>query len=379
MGRLLIDERPLTVLPSLVKTVGMERAVILQQIHWLLQSPNNGFEHDGARWVWGSYEEWCADYFPFWEADTLRKHIVKLEKDGYVISAQIRGFDRRKAYRIDRTKVDAIESAMRHDDATSKRKKFHHPNRHDHAASMRDDHATSKRDDDAASNRDDHAALMRDDHAGSYIKTSTETSTKTSTEDDEKATGVAGLWARHFEKPMPEKMVGRMEGLVAECGLEAVAHGLTQAAAEGARNFAYIAQCARNYIPPATNGLTKSYQVDLAPPPPVRVVSANAPAPALSLDTSDPWRVCLPELARNLHPNYAARLVGSRLEPAGHVNDALGRAVPLYRVVVTDPEAIRAAPTLNLQLGGAIRRAIKSVIGDVQIEIVAAETEPTHA
>lgn len=205
-----------------------------------------------------------------------------------------------------------------------------------------------------------------------------------SSEDEEDgiaaASAIDEAWERRYGQMMPESVMPAMNKLIAECGVVAVVHGIHSAADNGARTFAYIAQCARNYIPPATNGPTKSYQVDLAPPPPVRVVSTNAPAPASSLDTSDPWRVCLPELARNLHPNYAARLVGSRLEPAGHITDAQGRAVPLYRVVVTDPEAIRAAPTLNLQLGGAIRRAVKSVIGDVQIEIVAAaevELEPT--
>lgn len=236
MSKLLIDERPLTVLPSLVQAVGMERAVILQQIHWLLQNPSSGIERDGERWVWGTYQEWCDDYFPFWEPDTLRKHLVKLEQEGYILSAQFNGFNRTKHYRIISKKIAEVELAMRHDHATSKRKNFHPPKRHDHAGSKRDDHATSK----------------RDDHASSYI---TETSTETSREDNNNSSSlssdplVVATWQRHYSDPMPASLKTAIDTLVLECEADAVAHAIGAAAAKGTHDFAYIAKCARNYVP----------------------------------------------------------------------------------------------------------------------------------
>lgn len=106
---LLLNERPLILLPSLVKAVGFERAAIIQQIHWLLQQPKNGIEHEGNKWVWGTYEEWCDQYFTFWEPRTLRYHMDKLEKEGWVISAQLRkeDWDRTKYYRINYEKFGA--------------------------------------------------------------------------------------------------------------------------------------------------------------------------------------------------------------------------------------------------------------------------------
>lgn len=104
MSNLLMEERPILFLPSLAKALGScERAIVLQQIHWLLRQPNSGMHDDqGLHWVWGTYEEWCEEHFPMWSPHTLRKHIQKLERDGVLISAQLRSHehDRTKYYRI---------------------------------------------------------------------------------------------------------------------------------------------------------------------------------------------------------------------------------------------------------------------------------------
>lgn len=110
MNKYLLDDRPLTVLPALAKLLGsVERAIVLQQIHWLLQQPKSGIEQDGYKWVWGTYEEWAAKYFTMWEARVLRRHIVWLEENGYLISGQPRReqWDRTKYYRIEYSRFNA--------------------------------------------------------------------------------------------------------------------------------------------------------------------------------------------------------------------------------------------------------------------------------
>jgi hypothetical protein len=91
-------------LPTLAKVLGScERAIVLQQIHWLSRLPNAGlWDDDGLHWVWGTYEEWCADYFTMWKPETLKHHIQKLEKQGVLISARLRAHqhDQTKFYRI---------------------------------------------------------------------------------------------------------------------------------------------------------------------------------------------------------------------------------------------------------------------------------------
>lgn len=157
MNKLLFDEKPLIVLPSLVKRLGsMERAVVLQQIHWLLQQPKSGINRDGYHWVWGSYAEWCEDYFPFWQPAALRRHIVWLEENGLLVSAQY-GKDqwsRTKSYRIEYSRLyDENETSILHD------------------------RVVSIVNDDPPSIVNDHIASMVDDHAPSITETSTESST----------------------------------------------------------------------------------------------------------------------------------------------------------------------------------------------------------
>ena len=104
MSNLLIDDRPIMFLPMLAKALGScERAIVLQQIHWLSRLPNSGvWDDDGLHWVWGSYEEWCRDYFPMWKPQNLAKHIRRLEKDGVLFSAELNAkrHDHTKHYRI---------------------------------------------------------------------------------------------------------------------------------------------------------------------------------------------------------------------------------------------------------------------------------------
>ena len=135
-GGLLIDERPLIVQPSLVKLLGsIERAVVLQQIHWLLKQPKSGeIDEDGNKWVWGTLQEWCDDYFQMWKPRTLRMHLAWLRENGYLIVEQ-RSEDRWKKtnyYRIDYEKIAQQEG---NDDAPSMRQ--------DDAPSMRQDDAPS--------------------------------------------------------------------------------------------------------------------------------------------------------------------------------------------------------------------------------------------
>lgn len=99
----LIDERPLIVLPSLVSKLGsLGRAVVLQQIHWLLHHNEGRVDENGVRWVWGTYAEWCEKYFPFWSERQLRRYISWLEREGYLLSTkpEAENWDHTKHYTI---------------------------------------------------------------------------------------------------------------------------------------------------------------------------------------------------------------------------------------------------------------------------------------
>lgn len=97
---LLIDEYPLLVLPSLATFIGLNEAIVLQQIHYWLENPKGGVELDGFRWVYNTYEEWQRDNFPFWSIRTVIRTFTSLENMGLVISKQQASYDRKKYYRV---------------------------------------------------------------------------------------------------------------------------------------------------------------------------------------------------------------------------------------------------------------------------------------
>ena len=104
-SHLLIDESPLQVLPSLASAIGLEEAIVLQQLHYWLSNPKNSGhkDEDGNKWVFNTYEQWQEDNFPFWSTTKIQRIFLSLEKSGVIISSQIDAHkhDMRKFYRID--------------------------------------------------------------------------------------------------------------------------------------------------------------------------------------------------------------------------------------------------------------------------------------
>ena len=99
-SNLLLDEYPLIVLPSLAEAVGLNEAIVLQQVHYWLQNPKGGVEVNGHKWVYNTYEEWKKDNFPFWSTRTIIRIFKGLEDKSLLISMQKAAYDRKKYYRI---------------------------------------------------------------------------------------------------------------------------------------------------------------------------------------------------------------------------------------------------------------------------------------
>lgn len=105
MSRLLINEPPLQVLPSLAKEIGLNEAIMLQQMHyWLLKSAN---EFKGVKWFYKTLEEWQTE-FPFWSAMTIRRTLGSLEKQKIIKIGNFnkKKFDKTKWYTIDYQRVN---------------------------------------------------------------------------------------------------------------------------------------------------------------------------------------------------------------------------------------------------------------------------------
>lgn len=106
--RLLLDEPPLILLPSVAMLLGVNEALILQQFSYWLHASKN--EWEGHFWTFNSYAEWRKQ-FPFFSVSTIGRAIRNLERYGLVISKvgpNKKKFDRTKWYRIDQAKFDEL-------------------------------------------------------------------------------------------------------------------------------------------------------------------------------------------------------------------------------------------------------------------------------
>ena len=116
MSKLLIQEPPLQVLPSLAVAIGLDEAIALQQLHYWLNNPKSEgrVDENGIKWVYNTYAEWKEKDFPFWSEDKIQRVFLDLEKIGLVISAKLDAHkrDMRKFYRIDYNALCALHGAV---------------------------------------------------------------------------------------------------------------------------------------------------------------------------------------------------------------------------------------------------------------------------
>lgn len=107
-SHLLINEPPLQVLPSLATSIGLNEAIITQQLHYWLENKavKGEIDEHGNKWIYNTYEEW-QENFPFWSVPTIKRAFLRLEEIGIVIAEQLNAKrrDMRKYYRIDYDKL----------------------------------------------------------------------------------------------------------------------------------------------------------------------------------------------------------------------------------------------------------------------------------
>lgn len=105
-------EAPLLLLPQLAVEIGVNEALVLQQIAYLLQQPRTGRVIDGELWVFNSIDEWQAQYFPFLSVPTLNRVMAELKERGLLITCQPEKFNRRCYYRIDWDAIEVLEERI---------------------------------------------------------------------------------------------------------------------------------------------------------------------------------------------------------------------------------------------------------------------------
>lgn len=109
MSSLLINENPLQVLPSLACAVGLNEAVIAQQMHYWMGKSQHFY--DGRHWIYNSVANWQKQ-FPFWSEATIKRALGSLENQGIIVSGNYNHDprDRSKWYSLNYEVLRAIES-----------------------------------------------------------------------------------------------------------------------------------------------------------------------------------------------------------------------------------------------------------------------------
>ena len=115
INNLLFNENPLVILPELAVNIGLNEAIVLQQLHYWLQKSTK--IKDGKSWVYNSIREW-QEQFPFWSVDTIRRALNRLINSGIVIKGEYNktSFDKTTWYTIN---YDVLEEKLEKGSAKS--------------------------------------------------------------------------------------------------------------------------------------------------------------------------------------------------------------------------------------------------------------------
>ncbi len=118
MNNLLIDEPPLQVLPTLAVKIGLNEAMVLQQIHYWLKYKKNFI--NGHYWVFNTVEDWQAQ-FKFWSPSTIQRTLLELRKIGVLVGQQLSKDPRNRVmyYRIDYEVMKRLASEATKDERDS--------------------------------------------------------------------------------------------------------------------------------------------------------------------------------------------------------------------------------------------------------------------
>ena len=113
-SNLLIDEYPVLVLPSLAEKIGLNEAIVLQQVHyWTVtfeRADKDRHYRDGRWWVYNTYQEWQTN-FPWWSARTIERALLSLRERGLLLATDEynqKNYDRTLWYAIDYEVLESL-------------------------------------------------------------------------------------------------------------------------------------------------------------------------------------------------------------------------------------------------------------------------------
>lgn len=107
------SKHPIVISAELARYVGLNEAIILQQLNYWIEGTGSGIDHDGRRWVYNTQPQW-QEQFPFWSVDTVKRTFTSLQKRGLILVQQLAKskHDRTNYYSINHDKLNEIRSQV---------------------------------------------------------------------------------------------------------------------------------------------------------------------------------------------------------------------------------------------------------------------------
>ena len=112
MSMYLFDDTPIVVNTTLANEIGLNEAIVLQQInYWIEINKRAGKNYyDGKYWTYNSIKSWHEKNFKFLSVETVRRVFTKLEKSGFIITGNYNKDprDKTKWYTINDKKLEEL-------------------------------------------------------------------------------------------------------------------------------------------------------------------------------------------------------------------------------------------------------------------------------
>lgn len=110
--RLLFNEEPITINRLAANVLGLNEAIVVQQIHyWLNINKKAKINiYDDKVWTYNTYDVWQKENFTFWSVRTLKSIFKKLEDKGILIKGNYnkKKYDRTLWITLDYNKLEEL-------------------------------------------------------------------------------------------------------------------------------------------------------------------------------------------------------------------------------------------------------------------------------
>ena len=108
----LFDEQPILANKALARELGLNEALVMQQInYWIEINKRSGKNyHDGKYWTYNSIRAWQENDFDYMSVDTVKRTFTKLAKAGYLLVGNYNKDprDKTKWYTINNDKLEEL-------------------------------------------------------------------------------------------------------------------------------------------------------------------------------------------------------------------------------------------------------------------------------